>query len=189
VPTCSSGHFENDEVSRTNLPRCCLSVHQNRSTWLVSPSCLAHSPCLPSGSAARYAGQKSVRKTAPSRYARGSARNGSVAVRAERSPVTIATTARAGVQGRPGPDLVELSAEEAPHLVGLDHEVAPFWGSGSGSWGVPSRYGALTKHYSQERDRPVTRAMARFAIRSPNRHGTGSFRPSPSRRWPHWRSE
>src|SRR5581483_1953994 len=73
-------------------------------------------------------------------------------------------------------------ADVAPHLVGLDHDLGRLcWGrgfSGPGSHGVSSRYTALTKVWTHDRDRPVARAMARTPIRSRSNRRTRSFSAS-----------
>ena len=87
-------HFENDRLFRTNREQRCRRVHQNRSTWLVSPSPLPPGRCRLPGTTAAYAARKSVCTTAPSRYSAGSEFQNSMAVRSSRPPTNAPTTRR-----------------------------------------------------------------------------------------------
>ena len=67
APTWFRSHFENESVLRTNRLHRCRTVHQNRSMPQVSPASLPAAACRSSGTAARYALQKSVQTMARSR--------------------------------------------------------------------------------------------------------------------------
>ncbi len=81
----------------------------------------------------------------------------------------------ARVESHPDPPHVARGSHGTPHLVGFDHDRAGLFGGAPGSCGVRSRYRVLTNPWTQDRDRPVIRAMARTPTRSLSSRRTKSL--------------